>query len=116
LNTSDIATDFGRVFTAAKDVIAHHNQEVSQMQEVMRDVATELDTRIAVGLSMTAGSIGPLGGTVEAVNRIHKDLNVRLAAGRLTDRQYAQKCRELLNLIGSFDGLIAEAANGTSQR
>jgi hypothetical protein len=115
LNTSDIATDFGRVFTAAKDVIAHHNQEVSQMQEVMRDVATELNTRIAVGLSMTAGSIGPLGGTVEAVNRIHKDLNVRLASGQLTDRQYAQKCRELLNLIGSFDGLIAEAANGASR-
>ena len=78
-------------------------------------VATELDTRIAVGLSMTAGSIGPLGGTVEAVHRIHKDLNARLASGRLTDRQYAQKCRELLSLIGSFDGLIAEAANGTSR-
>ena len=109
MNTSDIATDFGRVFTAAKDVIAHHNQEVSQMQEVMRDVATELDTRIAVGLSMTAGSIGPLGGTVEAVNRIHKDLNARLASGRLTDAQYANKARELLNVLRNFDGLISEA-------
>ena len=52
---------------------------------------------------------------VDRLNHIHKALKAQRASGRLTDRQYAQKCRELLTLIGSFDGLIAEAANGTSR-
>ena len=79
-------------------------------------MTNELDTRISIALAATAGSIGPLGGTVQALNRIHRDLNARLAAGRLTDAQYAQKAREVLTVLGNFDGLIAEAANGTSQR
>ena len=79
-------------------------------------MTNELDTRISIALAATAGSIGPLGGTVQALNRIHRDLNARLAAGRLTDAQYAQKAREVLNVLGNFDGLIAEAADGTSQR
>ena len=79
-------------------------------------MTNELNTRIAVALSMTAGSIGPLGGTVQALNRIHKDLNARLAAGRLTDAEYAKKAREVLNVLSNFDGLIAEAENGASQR
>ena len=74
-------------------------------------VATELDKRIAAGLKATAGSIGPLGGTVKRVNSIHKALKEKLASGQLTDAQYAQKVRELLNIIGNFDGLIAEAAS-----
>ena len=72
-------------------------------------MTTELDKRIAVALSMTAGSIGPLCGTVQALNRIHKDLNAGLASGRLTDAQYANKARELLNVLRNFDGLISEA-------
>ena len=74
-------------------------------------MTNELDTRISIALAATAGSIGPLGGTVQALNRIHKDLNARLAAGRLTDAQYAQKAREVLNVLGNFDGLIAEVAS-----
>ena len=72
-------------------------------------MTTELDKRIAVALSMTAGSIGPLCGTVQALNRIHKDLNARLASGRVTDAEYTKKCRDLLNILSNFDGLIAEA-------
>ena len=74
-------------------------------------MTNELDTRISIALAATAGSIGPLGGTVQALNRIHKDLNSRLAAGRLTDAQYAQKAREVLNVLGNFDGLITEAVS-----
>ncbi len=77
-------------------------------------MTTELDKRIAVALSATAGSIGPLGGTVQALNRIHKDLNARLASGRLTEAQYANKARELLNVLRNFDGLISEAASPRS--
>ena len=79
-------------------------------------VATELDRRIAAALKATAGSIGPLGGTVNRLNSIHQALKAQLASGQLTDAQYAQKVRELLNIVGNFDGLIAEVANGTSQR
>ena len=79
-------------------------------------MTNELDTRISIALAATAGSIGQLGGTVQALNRIQQDLNARLAAGGLTDAQYAQKAREVLNVLGNFDGLIAVAANGTSQR
>ena len=74
-------------------------------------MTNELDTRISIALAATAGSIGPLGGTVQALNRIHRDLNARLAAGRLTDAQYAQKAREVLNVLGNFDGLITEAVS-----
>ena len=75
-----------------------------------RDAATELDRRIAAALKATAGSIGPLGGTVKRLNNIHQTLKAQLATGELTDPQYAQKVRDLLNIIGNFDGLIAEAA------
>jgi hypothetical protein len=34
----------------------------------------------------------------------------------LTDTQYARKASELLKILSNFDGLIAETANGTSQR
>jgi hypothetical protein len=74
-------------------------------------MTNELDTRISIALAATAGSIGPLGGTVQALNRIHKDLNARLAAGRLTDAQYAKKAREVLDVLSNFDGLITEAVS-----
>ena len=48
-------------------------------------VATELDRRIAAALKATAGSIGPLGGTVKRLNSIHKTLQAQRASGQLTD-------------------------------
>ena len=44
------------------------------------------------------------------LNSIHKALKAQLASGDLTDAQYAQKARELLNILGNFDGLIANDA------
>lgn len=76
-----------------------------------RDIGTELDRRIAAALKATAGSIGPLGGTMNRLNSIHKALKAQLASGDLTDAQYAQKARELLNILGNFDGLIANDAH-----
>ena len=75
-------------------------------------VATELDRRIAAALSVAAGSIGPLGGTAKRLNHIHKALKAQRASSRLTDKQYARRARELLNILSNFDGLIAEVANG----
>ena len=74
-------------------------------------MTTELDKRIAVALSVNAGSIGPLGGTAKRLNHIHKALKARRASCRLTDKQYARKARELLNILANFDGLISEAAS-----
>ena len=76
-----------------------------------RDVGTELDRRVAAALKATAGSTGPLGGTVNRVNSTHKALKAQLASGELTHAQYAQKARELLNILRNFDGLVAEAAS-----
>ena len=78
------------------------------------DVATYLDKRIAAALKATAGSIGPLGGAVNRLNKIHKDLKAQLASGKLTDAEYAKEAGGLLNILSNFDGLIAEVANGTS--
>jgi hypothetical protein len=73
------------------------------------NIATELEKRIAAALKATAGSIGPLGGAVNRVNKIHKDLKAKLAAGLLTDAEYAREAGGLLNILSNFDGLIAEA-------
>ena len=76
-----------------------------------RDAGTELDRRVAAALKATAGSTGPLGGTVIRLNNIHKAFKAQLASGELTHAQYAQKARELLDILRNFDGLIAEAAS-----
>jgi hypothetical protein len=76
-----------------------------------RDVGTELDRRVAAALKATAGSAGPLGGTVIRLNSIHQAFKAQLASGELTHAQYAQKARELLNILRNFDGLVAEAAS-----
>ena len=80
-------------------------------QTSARDVATELDRKIAAALKATAGSLGPLGGTVNRLNSIHKTFKAQLASGQLTDAQFVQKARELLNILGNFDGLIADIAS-----
>ncbi len=80
------------------------------------DVAIELEMRISVALAATAGSIGPLGGTVNRVKSVHEALKAQLASGLLTDAEYAKEAGGLLNILSNFDGLIAETANGTSQR
>ena len=75
-------------------------------------VATELDRRIAAALNATAGSTGPLRGSVKRLNYHHKAFKAQLASGALTDAEYAKKAGGLLNILSNFDGLIAEAANG----
>ena len=78
-------------------------------------IATELDRRIAATIKATAGSTTPLGGAVNRLNKIHKDLKAQLASGELTDAEYAKEAGGLLNILSNFDGLIAEVANGTSR-
>ena len=72
------------------------------------DIAAELDKGIAAALKATAGVIGPLRGTVDRLNDIHSAFKAQLASGQFTDEQYAEKARELLNILGNFEGLIRE--------
>ena len=62
------------------------------------DVATKLDSRIADNLKAIAGSIGPLGGTVNRLNSIHEALKAQRASGLLTDEEYAKEAGGLLNV------------------
>jgi hypothetical protein len=67
--------------------------------------------RIAAALKATAGSIGPLGGTVRRLNKIYEALKAQRASGLLTDEEYAKEAGGLLNILSNFDGLISEAAS-----
>ncbi|MGA8948278.1 MAG: hypothetical protein WB497_20460 [Pseudolabrys sp.] len=80
------------------------------------DVAAELDRRIAAALKATAGILGPLRDAVDRLNDIHNLFRAQLASGKMTDADYAKKARELLNILGDFDGLIADAVNGIPQQ
>jgi hypothetical protein len=80
------------------------------------DVAAELDKRIAAALKATAVIMGPLRGAVDRLNDIHNLFRGQLASGKMTDEQYAEKARQLLNIVGDFDGLIADAVNGIPQQ
>ena len=56
-----------------------------------RDAGTELDRRISAALKATAGSIGPLGGSMNRLNSIHKALKAQLASGDARERQKASR-------------------------
>jgi hypothetical protein len=73
------------------------------------DVVAVLDRRIAAALEATAGSTAPLAGSVRRLNSIHESLKSQRASGLLTDEDYAKEAGGLLNILCSFDGLIAEA-------
>jgi hypothetical protein len=80
------------------------------------NIATELDVRISVAMSLTAGSTAPLANSVRRLDTIHESLKSQRAAGLLTDKEYAREAGGLLNMLSNLDGLPAEAANGTPQR
>ena len=43
---------------------------------------------------------------MDRLNDIHNLFRAQLASGKMTDADYAKKARELLNILGDFDGLI----------
>ena len=53
---------------------------------------------------------------MDRLNDIHNLFRAQLASGKMTDADYAKKARELLNILGDFDGLIADAVNGIPQQ
>ena len=76
MKTSDIATELGRVFTAAT-----HN-------------------------ALMGGVV--ISNMVDRLYAVHNALNAKRASGELTDEQYTEKARELLEMVSSFDVIMTE--------
>ena len=79
------------------------------------DVDTELNSKIAAALKATAGIMGPLRGAVDRLNDIHNLFKAQLASGKMTAEEYAEKAHQLRNIVGDFEGLIAEVVHGKSR-
>ena len=75
------------------------------------DVTTQLDKRIAAALKATAGIVGPLRGAVDRLNDIHNLFKAQCASCKMTEAEYAEKASRLLDILGDFEGLIAELAD-----
>jgi len=66
-----------------------------------RDIATELDRAFAAArVNALMGGV-QMGDTVDPLHAIHKALKAEHAAGELTDKQFTEKARELLEMLGS---------------
>jgi hypothetical protein len=65
------------------------------------DIATELDRAFAAArVNALMGGV-QMGDTVDPLHAIHKALRAKHAAGELTDKQFTEKARELLEMLGS---------------
>jgi hypothetical protein len=66
-----------------------------------RDIATELDRAFAAArVNALMGGV-VIGDPVDPLRVIHKALKAAHAAGELTDEQFTEKARELLEMLGS---------------
>jgi hypothetical protein len=52
-----------------------------------------------------------LRGSVERLNEIHHLFKAQCASCKMTEAEYAEKARRLLDILGDFEGLIAELAD-----
>jgi hypothetical protein len=56
-----------------------------------------------------------LRGAVDRLNDIHNLFKAQLASGKMTAEEYAEKACQLLDIVGNFEGLIAEVVHGKSR-
>jgi hypothetical protein len=64
------------------------------------DIATELDRAFAAArVNALMGGV-VMGDTIDPLHAIHKALKAKHAAGELTDEQFTDKARELLEMLG----------------
>jgi hypothetical protein len=64
-------------------------------------IATELNRAFAAArVNALMGGVD-LGDTIDPLSAIHKALNAKHASGELTDQQYTEKGRELLEILGN---------------
>ena len=67
----------------------------------MRDIANELDRAFDAARRIALTSGVDLGDTIDPLYAMHKALKASHASGGLTDQQYTEKSRELLELLGN---------------
>ena len=65
------------------------------------DIATELDRAFAAARVNALMDGVVLGDTIDPLYAIHKALKATHASGELTDQQYTEKSRELLEILGN---------------
>ena len=65
------------------------------------NIATELDRAFAAATRHALMNDVVISGTIDPLYAIHKALKAKHASGELTDQQYTEKGRELLELLGS---------------
>ena len=65
------------------------------------DIATELDRAFAAATRHALMNGVVIGDMVDPLYAIHKALNAKHASGELTDQQYTEKGRELLEILGN---------------
>ena len=65
------------------------------------DLTTKLNRAFAAArVNALMGGVD-LGATIDPLSAIHKALKAAHASGELTDQQYTEKARELLEMLGS---------------
>ena len=70
------------------------------------DVTTQLDKRIAAALKATAGTVGPLRGSVDRLNEIYNLFKAHRASCKMTEAEYAEKATQFLDILGDFEGKL----------
>ena len=79
----------------------YHAARTEGRQMKTSDIATELDRAFAAArVNALKGGL-ELGETIAPLYAIHKALKATHASGELTDQQYTEKSRELLEILGN---------------
>jgi hypothetical protein len=74
---------------------------VEARQMKTSDLTTKLNRAFAAArVNALMGGVD-LGDTIDPLSAIHKALKAAHASGELTDQQYTEKARELLEMLGS---------------
>ena len=72
------------------------------------NIATERDRAFAAATRNALMSGVVISDMLDPLSAIHKALNAKHASGELTDGQYSEKARELLEMFRRFDGIMTE--------
>ncbi|MGB6791903.1 MAG: hypothetical protein WBE53_10855 [Pseudolabrys sp.] len=80
------------------------------------DLTTKLNRAFAAArVNALMGGVD-LGDTIDPLSAIHKALKAAHASGELTDQQYTEKARELLEMLGSTAVSLFIQQNMNSKR
>jgi hypothetical protein len=88
----------------------------ARQQMKTSDIAAELNRAFAAArVNALMGGVD-LGDTIDPLSAIHKALKAAHASGELTDQQYTEKARELLEMLGATVVSLFSQQNVSGQR